>query len=139
MAAEGLDADVQKFLENLDTKFDNLTATVANIDKKSELHGLTLSTQDKHLERIEIHLSQINGGCKQHATELATHDKRVSLLEAQILMTAASVEARRLIIAENLATEKRKPIDIREDWWKFLMVIAALAAGFGSQVIGKMA
>jgi chromosome segregation ATPase len=138
VAAEGLDPDVQKFLDNLDVKFDNLKEAVSSLDLKAALQGQTLAGQDKHLERIEGHLSQINGGCKQHASELAAHDKRVSLLENRILITAEDVEAHRAarLTAEN--PEKRKPVDLREDWWKFLMVLAALAAGFGSQLINKM-
>jgi chromosome segregation ATPase len=153
VTAEGLDADVQKFLENLDVKFDGLKKAVTDIDRKADLQGQTLTAQDKHLERIEVHLSQINGGCKQHSAELAAHDKRVSLLENRILITAEDVEAHRAKAAEDLearrvataedlvterAAEKRKPVDLREDWWKFLMVLAALAAGLGPQIIDKL-
>lgn len=117
--AEG---DTQRLLENLDRKFDDkfdeLGKACHSIDKKAEAQGSILYTQDQHLERIEKHLAEINGSTRECQRELGKHETRLQLIEQ---------------------AKNGKPISLERDWWKFLMVLAALAAGFGTQVVGKIA
>jgi len=147
-----LDIDTKYFLHQLEGNLLGLKDDVAALSTVAALNQQSLASQDKHLEGIEDHLKQINGCCKAHTQILSEHDKRVALLEAHILIAATELEARRVRTASQLedkrvataealaetAKTRRPPVDLREDWWKFLMVLAALAAGLGPQIIGKL-